>query len=92
MSQFLESGGQIIGVSTSASVHPMNIQDWFPLGLTGLIGGEWIHVYVWLSPFASTWNYHKIVNQLYSKVKLKIFLMCLESWRHVYNSQDMEAT
>ena len=28
---------QSIGVSASASVLPMNIQDWFPLGLTGLI-------------------------------------------------------
>ena len=35
MSQFFASGGQSIGVS--ASVVPMNIQDWFPLGLTGLI-------------------------------------------------------
>ena len=34
--QFLASGGQRIGVSASASVLPMNIQDWFPLGLTGL--------------------------------------------------------
>jgi len=37
MSQFFTSGGQSIGVSASASVLPMNIQDWFPLGLTGLI-------------------------------------------------------
>ena len=37
MSQFLASGGQSIGVSASASVLPMNIQGWFPLGLTGLI-------------------------------------------------------
>ena len=36
-SQFFASGGQSIGVSASASVLPMNIQDWFPLGLTGLI-------------------------------------------------------
>ena len=36
MSQF-SSGGQSIGVSSPASVLPMNIQDWFPLGLTGLI-------------------------------------------------------
>ena len=35
MSQFFASGGQSIGVS--ASVLPMNIQDWFPLGLSGLI-------------------------------------------------------
>ena len=36
-SQFFASGGQSIGVSASASVLPMNIQDWFPLGLSGLI-------------------------------------------------------
>ena len=30
------SGGQSIGTSASASVLPMNIQDWFPLGWTGL--------------------------------------------------------
>ena len=34
---FLTSGGQNIGVSASASVLPMNIQDWFPLGWTGWI-------------------------------------------------------
>ena len=37
ISQFFASGGQSIGVSASASVLPMNIQDWFPLELTGLI-------------------------------------------------------
>ena len=37
MSQFFASGGQRIGVSASASVLPMNIQDWFPLGRTGWI-------------------------------------------------------
>ena len=37
MSQFFTSGGQSIGVSDSASVLPNNIQDWFPLGWTGLI-------------------------------------------------------
>ena len=35
MSQFIASGGQSIGVSASASIFPMNIQDWFPLGWTG---------------------------------------------------------
>ena len=35
MSQFFASGSQSIGVSASASVLPMNIQDWFPLGLIG---------------------------------------------------------
>jgi len=37
MSQFLISGGQSIGVSASASILPMNIQDWFPLGWTSWI-------------------------------------------------------
>ena len=37
MSQFFVSGGQSIGVSASASVLPINIQDWFPLGWTGWI-------------------------------------------------------
>ena len=37
MTQFFASGGQSIGAWTSASDLPVNIQDWFPLGLTGLI-------------------------------------------------------
>ena len=37
MSQFFTSDGQTIGASTSASVLPMNIQNWFSLVLTGLI-------------------------------------------------------
>ena len=37
MSQFFASGSQSIEVWASASVLPMNIQGWFPLGLTGLI-------------------------------------------------------
>ena len=35
--QVFISDGQSIRASTSASAHPMNIQDWFPLGLTVLI-------------------------------------------------------
>ena len=37
MSRLFPSGGQSIGVSASASVLPMNIQSWFPLGWTGWI-------------------------------------------------------
>ena len=37
MSEFFASGGQSIEVSASASVLPMNICDWFPLGLAGWI-------------------------------------------------------
>ena len=37
MSQLFSSGGRSIGVSALASVLPMNIQNWFPLGWTGWI-------------------------------------------------------
>ena len=37
MSRFITSGGQSIGVSASASVLPMNTQDWCPLGWPGWI-------------------------------------------------------
>ena len=37
MSLFLASGGQNLGASASASVLPINTQDWFPLGWTGWI-------------------------------------------------------
>ena len=40
MSQLLTSGGQNIGASASASVLPVSIQCWFPLGLTGLISSQ----------------------------------------------------
>ena len=40
MSQFFTSGGQSTGVSALASFLPMNIQDWLPLGVTGLISSE----------------------------------------------------
>ena len=42
MSPFFPSGGQRVGVSASAPVLPMNIQDWFPLGWTG-----WIFLQSW---------------------------------------------
>ena len=37
LSQIFASGGQSIGASASASVPPVNIQDWYPLGLTHFI-------------------------------------------------------
>ena len=60
MSQFFTSGGKSIGVSISASVLPMNIQGWFPLGLTGLISllsqglsRVFFSTTVWKHPFLS---------------------------------------
>ena len=40
MSQLFASGSQSVGVSASVSVLPMNIQDWFPSGWTGLISWQ----------------------------------------------------
>ena len=42
MTRLFARGGQSIQVSASASVLPVNIQDWFPLGSTGLIS---LHMY-----------------------------------------------
>ena len=61
MSWLFTSGGQRIGVSASASVLPMNIQGWFPLGLIGLIsllfkGLSWVFssTTVWKHQFFGT--------------------------------------
>ena len=51
MSQFFASGGQSIGVSASASVLPMNIQDWFPLGWTDYSSKHFINCWR-----ISVWN------------------------------------
>ena len=70
MSWFFTSCGHSIGTSPSASVLPMNIQGWFPLGLTGFISllfkglsrifsntTIWKHQFVGIQP--SLWsNYH----------------------------------
>ena len=41
ISQFFASGGQSIGVSASAPVILVNIQDWFPLGWFNLLAVQW---------------------------------------------------
>ena len=59
MSQFFTSGGQSIGVSASTSVLLMNIQDWFPLGLS-----SWISLQPKDSNFSNTtsltWQFKSI--------------------------------
>ena len=62
ISQFFASGSQSIGASASASVLPMNIQDWFPLGLTGLIS----LLYKGLSRVFSTPQFESIGSSLLS--------------------------
>ena len=53
MSQLFTWGGQSTGVSTSASVLPMNTQDWSPLGWTGLVdlkcGVSFCYTAKWIS-------------------------------------------
>ena len=56
MSQFFASGGQSIGVSASASVLPVNIQDWFPLGWTGLI----------------SWHKHMLRNTIFTSNQVNV--------------------
>ena len=69
VSQFFTLGGQSIRVSASASVLPMNIQDWFHLGLTALIlQPQWlskvfsnttVQKHQFFSPQPSLWsNFH----------------------------------
>ena len=55
MNQFFASGGQSIGVSASTSVLPMNIQDWFPLRLTGLTISS-VQSLSRVQLFATLWN------------------------------------
>ena len=72
------SGSWNIGASASASVLPMNIQDWFPLGLTGLISLQskglsrvfssttvWKHQF--FGPQASLWSNSHICTWLWEK-------------------------
>ena len=61
VNQLFASGGQSIGASPSASVLPMNIQGWFPLGLTGLfslhskgLSGVFFSITVWKHKFFGT--------------------------------------
>ena len=62
VSQLLASGSQSIGASASVSVLPINIQDWFPLELTGLISlllkgkHEFTEAFVLLSSLQTTWG------------------------------------
>ena len=51
ISQFFTSGGQNIGVSASASVLPVNIQNWFPLGWTGWISLQSLVTYSYIHKY-----------------------------------------
>ena len=74
MSQLFTSGGQCFEVSALASVLPKNIQDWFPLGLTGLNS---LQFKVLSRVFSSTtiWKHQFFSAQAFFMVQLSHLLM-----------------
>ena len=92
ISQLFTSGSQSIGVSALASVLPMNIQDWFPLGLTGLIPmlsmglsrvfsstTAWMHQFFDAQPslWSSSHIHTWLLERLYESLLAKWCLCCL---------------
>ena len=77
ISQFFTSGGKSIGVSASASVLPMNIQDWFPLGWT-----DWISLqskgFSKILSNTTIQKYHFFTTQLYLYANSNIHTGLLE--------------
>ena len=91
MSQLFTSGGQDIGASASVSVFPMNIQGWFPLGLTGLISLQskgfsrvFSSTTVWKHQFfaaqLSLWSNSHIRTWLLGKAQLWLYWPILAKW------------
>ena len=91
VSQLFASGGQTIGVSASASVLPMNIQDWFPLGLTGWISLQskglstvfssttiWKHQF--FGTLSSLWSNSHIHTWLLEKPQLWLYGLLSAKW------------
>ena len=54
-------GGQSIGASASATILPMNIQGWFPLGLTGLVSSQSAHIVIL---FFLIWEFQDLLSLL----------------------------
>ena len=89
MSQFFATGGQSIGALASASVLPMNIQDLFPLGLTGLISLQpkglsrvlpgttvWKHQFLGSQPL---WSNSHILNDYWKNHSFDYTDLCQQS-------------
>ena len=96
MSQLFELGGQSMGASASASVLPVNIQGWFPLGLTGLISlqSKWLsrvfsNSTIWKHHFfgaqPSWWFSSYIRTWLLGKPWLWIYRPLLAKWCLFFN-------
>ena len=75
MSQLFASGGQSIGASASASVLQMNIQDWFPLRLTGLISLQSKLSRVFFNTTAQKHQFFGVQHSLWSKSHTHTWLL-----------------
>ena len=73
LSWLFPSGGQSIGASASASVLPMDIQDWYPLGWTGLI-------LLKISAYTGTWCVIVVASQISEEFFSKTDLLYWEKW------------
>ena len=90
MSQLFRSSGQSIGASAFTSVFPMNIQSWFPLGLTGLIlqskglsrvfFGTIIQKHQFFGTHPSLWSNPHICTWLLEKPQLWLYGSLLTKW------------
>ena len=84
MGLLFASGGQSIWVSASSSVLPMNIQDWFPLGWTGLISlqarGLSREVLIWNWNLRASWYNNKNLARLSEFMRLSQ-LWCKLYWK-----------
>ena len=100
MSQFFTSGGQSIGASASSSVHPMNIQGWFPLGLTGLISlqskglsrvfsNATVRKHQFFSTQSSLLSNSHIHTWLLGKCQLWLYKFCWQTTSLFYNMLSM---
>ena len=82
MSQLFTLSGQSIGVSTSTSVLPVNIQDWFPLGWIG-----WIS----LQPKGLALDSYRLAYKITQPIKTNkpIFQATLAFWDRLYSACGM---
>ena len=80
MSQFFASGGQSVGASVSASVLPMNIQGWFPSGLTGLTFLLLLFAYV-LS------HVHNVRVSLYPSQVYRFVWKTFRKWKSLFHGK-----
>ena len=90
ISWLFASGDQNIGASASASVLPMNIQDWFPLGLSGLISLQFkglsrlftsitIQKHQFFSPQPSLWSKSHLCTWLLENHSFDYTALCWQS-------------